>query len=383
MNIKNGIQIDKPAFTIYLILFFFVCAIIWAKYASIDQLTRATGKVIPSSQVKHIQSLEGGLLKHLLVKEGQQVKQHQPLATIDESQFKSEYQQQLTHLLNLTANISRLAVESTDKRALHFPKVLNNHPKLIDEQKQLFKQRKQSLESKLKLLQDSYQFTLKELSITRPLVKKGIMSRLELLSQERRANDLKTKIFDEKQQFQQEALKLLHQKQSELRVVKEKLTYLKDRLYRTTIRSPVSGIVKQININTIGGVIKPGMDIMEIVPIDDSLLIEAQISPQDIAFIYPGLKAMIQVSAYDFTIYGGLTGKVVHVSADSQLNSDDQAYYEIWIRTDKNYLVKNNKRLNIMPGMIINAQIITGKRTLLSYLLKPILRARFHALGER
>ena len=165
--------------------------------------------------------------------------------------------------------------------------------------------------------------------------------------------------------------------------MKEKLTYLKDRLYRTTIRSPVSGIVKQININTIGGVIKPGMDIMEIVPIDDSLLIEAQISPQDIAFIYPGLKAMIQVSAYDFTIYGGLTGKVVHVSADSQLNSDDQAYYEIWIRTDKNYLVKNNKRLNIMPGMIINAQIITGKRTLLSYLLKPILRARFHALGER
>ncbi len=380
--IKIGQYFNSPVIVIYLVTGFMITALLWAHFSIIEQRTRASGRVIPSTQVKRIQNLEGGILKKLFVKEGQSVKKNQILAELDDAQFQSEQKHQFTHMLNLMATIDRLKAEANEAKQPSFNKILDNHPHLQREQKKLFTLRKKALEDKLELLNNSYQFTVKELKITRPLVKKGVMSRLELLQLERRANDLKTKLYDEKRRFQQDALKQLDDKQAALRVTTEKLTFLTDRVKRTTIRSPVNGIIKQIHINTLGGVIKPGMDIMEIVPIDDRLLIEVNVSPKDIAFLYPGLKAMVQVTAYDFTLYGGLQGKVVYVSADSQLDKNGSAFYEVWIRTDKNYLAKQ-KKLKIIPGMVVAAQIITAKRSILSYILKPILRARFLSLGER
>ncbi len=217
--------------------------------------------------------------------------------------------------------------------------------------------------------------------MTAPLVNKGAVSEVELLRIKRSENEIKSKILI----FKRQALSELNKAKSELSALKESYVADKDRVNRTTVRAPLKGIIKQIKINTIGGVIKPGMDILEIVPLDDTLLIEAKIRPQDIGFIHPQQKAMVKITAYDYSIYGGLEGKVEHISADTIVDDKDNSYYLIQVRTNKNYLKgkHKDKSLYIIPGMLASVDILTGKKSVLEYLLKPILKAREKALRER
>ena len=255
--------------------------------------------------------------------------------------------------------------------------------KLVSNEQELFNSRQKSLQEKLATLDRSYQLALKELRVIEPLVKKRLLSQIDLLKNQREVNKLKGALDAERNKFREKARTDLNEDLEERNRLIETLRSLKDRMQRTELNSPVHGIVKQIQINTIGGVIQPGMVIMEIVPIEDSLLIEAQVRPQDIAFIRPGQEATVKITAYDFTVYGSLEGKVTHISADSTLDKEGQSYFEVWIRTKRNYLGSADKKLPIIPGMTAQIHIITGQKTVLNYLLKPLLKARHEALRER
>ncbi len=385
-DMKERIQRQSARLLKIFILVFFVMLVtfvLWAHFSVIEEITVATGKVIPSSQVKHIQNLEGGILKRLFVKEGQTIKKGQSLALLDDTKFLSEFRQEKARKQLLQASIARLDAEINDAAEVTFVRKDNIPQKIKKRQIDLFNSRKQKLKEKITTIERSAAFAEKELKITRPLVQRGIMSKLELYQLERKANELRGAILDERQKYKKESEEELKKNHHELAILEEKMHLLQDRLKRTLIKSPVAGVVKQINVNTVGGVIKPGDDIMEIVPIEDSLLVEARVLPKDIAFVYPGQKALVKISSYDFTIYGGIEGKVVHVGADTQMTQDEQSYYEVWVKTDKSYVGDKNKKLSIIPGMTVTAHIITGHRTILSYLLKPILRAKELALRER
>jgi adhesin transport system membrane fusion protein len=273
--------------------------------------------------------------------------------------------------------------------------------------KQQEQQRQQELietQAKLGQLRRSYELSNQELQMSAPLVSVGVISEVELLRLKRSVNDLqgemeaarlaiprirstltevREKIEDVKLRFKSERASQLSEVRAELARTKETITSLQDRVTRTQVRSPVKGMIKQLKINTVGGIIQPGMDLVEIVPVDDNLLIEAHIRPADIAFLRPGQDAMIKLTAYDFSIYGGLPAKLERISADTITNDQDESFYLIYLRTDKNYIDSSKGQLEIIPGMTTTVDILTGKKTVLDYLLKPILKAKNEALRER
>ncbi len=372
---------------LYSIVLFLIIAVIWAKFAVLDEITRAEGKVIPSSQVQVIQNLEGGILSEILVSEGDVVEKDQVLLRIDDTRFSSSFRENRSKYLSLLAAVARLRAEATGKKKVAFPEIVKREaPDLLANEQHLFDSQYEQLESSLKTLRGNYLLAEEELAITRPLVKEGLMSKLELLRLQREVNELKGKIDAETDNFRSHAQEELNTKEAELTSLSEALMAMEDRVVRATVRSPVHGTVKKVNIATIGGVIQPGKDIMEIVPLEDTLLVEARVRPSDIAFIHPGQEAVVKVTAYDYAIYGGLDGVVEYISADTikeDENGEEEYYYKILVRTDTNHLGSNEKPLPIIPGMIVSVDILTGKKSVLDYLLKPILRAKYRALSER
>lgn len=380
-----------------------IIGLIWAKFAVIDEQTNAPGKVVPSMQIQEIQNLEGGILKAIYVKEGDTVKKNQVLALMDNSQFLSDYQTAKIKYYSLLASNARLLAEQTAANTVIFPEeVQKKAPGLVAIERNLFMQHQQQLAAALDTAKDNYVIAKKQYDITKPLVAEGLMSQLDLLRVESQMNDAKGKVDQTFEDFQSKAHDLYNTQSAELDQVHDAMVALHDKLTRTTIRSPVYGIVNNISVSTIGGVVRPGEDIMTIVPLNDKLLIEAKVRPQDIAFIHSGQHAIVKFTAYDSSIYGGLDGKVLYVSADTitegpGTSNDPNArsvsgtppgqsftYYKVLVRTDTNHLVdKNNKLLPIIPGMDCTVSILTGKRTILSYLLKPILKAKDSALRER
>ncbi len=260
------------------------------------------------------------------------------------------------------------------------------------------------LESKISQLRNSYNLMLKEQEITEPLFKKGLVSEVEFLQLKRRVNDLKgdlngatlaaprirstikeieNKLSEVNLGFRNNAKKELNEVTAEIARLSETQVSLEDRVSRTLVKSPVNGIVSKMMIHTVSGIVKPGMDIIEIVPLEDALIAEVKVKPSDVAFLRPGLEAMIKFTAYDFSIYGGLKGKVEQISADTQTNEKGETYYLVRLKTDKRYLGSEEKPLKIIVGMVVSADIITGKKTILDYLLKPILKTKQRALRER
>lgn len=431
----------KSRQVLYLSLLVITIGIVWAGFAEIDEVTVGTGKVIPSQQVQVIQNLEGGILKEIAVSEGELVEAGQKLLSIDSTQFLSEYREQATQGDSLQARIHRLesqieqvqVMSQSELKALvegesslpfqSFPADLD--PGVVNQQRGLYKEEIQGLidrtsileqqinqkqaaleelNSKVKFLERSYELVKKEIEITVPLARNGVVSEVEVIKLERAGNEVKGELEGAKllipklnseieeakrkrneqfSKFRTEAQKELAEAQDKLNSLDEVLISLQDRLERTTVTSPVHGTIKTIKINTVGGVIQPGMDLIEIVPVEDSLLVEAKVDPKDIAFIRPGLDAIIKLSAYDFAIYGGLKGKVEHISADTIKDEKDESYYYIKVRTEESYLDSNNKPLPIIPGMTANVDVITGKKTVLDYLLKPIVRAKHNAMREK
>lgn len=377
---------------------FVMIAIIWANFAELDEVTRGSGKTIPSSQIQVVQNLEGGIVSEILVEEGQTVEKNQPLLRLDPVRFTSSLNESKLKYYELLAATARLSAEVENKPLTLPAEVLSVAPEIAKNARQLFESRRDELNANTKLLREqvaqrarSHALLKQEMEMSAPLVDEGAMSKVELLRIKREVNDLRgqltearNKLAETKVRFQTKALEELNQTKAELDRITESTLALKDRVTRTLVRSPVKGIVKQLKVATVGGVIQPGMDLVEIVPLEDKLLIEAQIRPADIAFLHPGQKAMIKLSAYDFSIYGGLEAELEHISADSITNEEDgENYYLIRLRTKKNYLEKNGAKLNVIAGMTAEVDILTGKKTVLDYLLKPILKARETALRER
>ena len=400
--------------------------ITWASLAEIDELTRGVGKVIPSHQVQVVQNLEGGIVSEILVDEGELVEKGQILVKIDDTSFSSSYEESMLHQAALRAKAVRLEAESTG-RAFKMPtgdysqdkqELLNKEHSLYQSDqnklkngihvlKSQLRQRQnelQEVKSKEKKLQRAHDLMQKEVELTQPMVAKKIVSKVEFLQLERRANDIKgeleevqlsipriqstiaeakSKISGARLEFQNSAKQEWNDVISEINQIMESNEALKDRVKRTSVRSPVKGVVKRLLINTINGVVQPGMDIVEIVPLQDNLLIETKIKPKDIAYLYPGQEALVKFTAYDFTIYGGLKGKVTNISADTIVDEEGNSYYMVRIKTNKNYLEKHGKKMEIIVGMTANVDILTGKKTILDYMLKPILKAKYNAMTER
>jgi membrane fusion protein, adhesin transport system len=405
-------------------VFFLIIFLWWAYFAPIDEVTRGVGSVIPSGQTQIVQNLDGGIISEILVKEGDNVKAGQLLLRIDKTRFSASFNENQLRVQSLKAKIARLDAESTQTEFVP-PDDLQMNPEILNNELSLFKSRRDELKSGIAILQEersqkqqeiselssanrsllkSLELAKEEINMKRPLVEKGILPRVEILSIEREATDLEGKIevnkytlpriktaideIDRKieeraTKYRTQAFFEINETKIELARLEEAIRSLEDRLIRTEVTSPVDGIIKQINVNTIGGVIQPGMELIEIVPIDDSLIIEAEIKPQDIAFLHPGQKATIKLTAYDFSIYGGLEATLENISADTITNDTNERVYQIRLRTNKTYLGTKTDSLPIIAGMAADVDILTGNKTIMDYLLKPLRRAQERALRER
>ena len=430
---------------LYLIVAFVLSAILWASLAELDEVTTGIGKVIPSKQLQIVQNLEGGIVKEIFVREGEAVEPGQPLLLIDDTRFRSDLRENLQELANLQGSIARhkaalasVKVHSSDQiqdwqQSVQietaplplddafkedFPSVvqreqaaleerLNNlgsQLSIVERQVAQKEQEQNELGSKISYLQASSALAEEELAITIPLAESGVVSRVELIGLEREVNDIKgelaslqllvpkvdfelqeliSKRWELASKFRAETQDQLNELEGQWSQISESEISLQDRVDRTTVQSPVKGTVQKVNVTTVGGVIQPGMDIIEIVPVEDKLLVETKILPQDIAFLRPGLEAVVKFTAYDFAIYGGLKGKLEHISADTIQDEEGDSFYLVRILTDQNHLGEGIHQLPIIPGMVAEVDLVTGKKTVLNYLLKPILRAKETALRER
>ncbi|RJG42043.1 HlyD family type I secretion periplasmic adaptor subunit [Motilimonas pumila] len=429
---------------LWFMLLFVIVGLVWAYFAELDEVTVGSGKVIPSSQVQIVQNLEGGILKEIFVAEGDVVDVGQALMRIDDTKFRSDFREQEQQVLSLTSDIVRLRAEIASvqiqkddalpwqaqvviqPQTLPYAEVfLTSYPEQIQAETIRYEQSIASLnnqllitaqqiaqkaqelvetESKVMHLKQSYNLVKKELSLTRPLAREGVVSEVELIKLQRQVNEQASELASAKLalpkiesarneaiskrremalEFKRQAIEDLDEAEAKMAALNEVQVGLRDRVVRTSVTSPVKGKVKTININTLGGVIQPGMDLIEIVPIEDNLLVEARISPKDIAFLRPGLDAVVKLSAYDFTVYGGLNGTLEHISADTIVDEEGNSFYLIRVRTHDNEIGQGKQTLSIIPGMLASVDVMTGKKSVLDYLLKPILRAKQSALRER
>lgn len=428
-EVNKALIDDSPRvvrITLWAILSFFIIMIAWASLADIDEVTRGDGKAIPSSRLQKIQNLEGGIVAEVFVHEGEVVKAGAPLLRLDDTRFRSNAGESEADRLALEARIQRLTAQLDNKDTLTLsPEILNKTPDIANGEMELFASVNKRIQSELSGLNEQlvqkkqelldyqakgsqYRRSLgllqQEISMSEPLVAKGAISKVEVLRLRRsevetrgqlesvtlavpRAEaaikEIESKINETRGRYRSEALSQLNEARTDLSKIEASGKAIEDRVNRTLVTSPVRGIVQQLMVNTIGGVIQPGNDLVEIVPLDDTLLVEAKIRPQDIAFLRPGQEAMVKFTAYDYTIYGGLKAKLEQISPDTVTDKDGKSFYVIRLRTEKNHLGSDEKPLIIIPGMVASVDIITGKKTILSYLLKPILRARAEAFRER
>jgi membrane fusion protein, adhesin transport system len=431
---KNAKIDSKVLLLFFAILVFFLGAFLWAYFSQIDELTRGEGKVIPSEKIKTIQSLDGGIISEILIKEGSIVKEGQPLMKIDTTRFEAsleENRQTYYHLLVTKARLeleSKLNLEDEIPEIKYSDEVLANANTFAMNDRKLFKSRMDELKSTIKTfeiqlkqkeqeinelsskanqLKISIALASEETKTMELLVARQSKSKVDLLKIKRDLAQLQgelqgtyssiprakyaieeaqNKIVEKLKIFKSEASNELQKTNTEIKKYESKLVADEDKLDKTILVSPVDGIIKQINVNTIGGVVKSGMDLIEIVPQSDILLVEAKIDPKDIAFINPRQKAIVKITAYDFSIYGGLEGKIVEISADSIEDKNDKkqtSYYKVVIKTEQNYLEKDKQKLPIIPGMVTTVDIVTGKKSILDFLLKPILKTKANSLHER
>jgi len=412
--------------TLWAIFAFFIAMILWASLASIDEVTRGEGRAIPSSRLQKVQNLEGGIVAEVFVHEGEVVKAGAPLLRLDDTQFRSNAGETQADRLALQARIQRLTAQLNDASTLTLaPEIVQQAPDIANGEMELFAsvnkriqselaglteqlvQKKQELldfQGKASQYRRSLGLQQQEVSMSEPLVAKGAISKVEVLRLRRgvvetqgqldsvtlaipRAEaaikEIESKVSETRGRYRSEALGQLNEARADLSKIEASGKAITDRVIRTLVTSPVRGVVQQLLVNTIGGVIQPGNDLVEIVPLDDKLLVEAKIRPQDIAFLRPGQEATVKFTAYDYTIYGGLKGTLEQISPDTVTDKDGKSFYIIRLRTDKNHLGTDEKPLLIIPGMVASVDIITGKKTVMAYLLKPILRAKAEAFRER
>lgn len=360
------------------------CFLAWAAWFEVVEVSTGTGKVVPSSREQVIQTMEGGILEQLNVTEGALVERGQILAQLDPVKTRSNVAESAAKYRAALASVNRLEAEVSDT-PLAFDRSLQEFPELIRAETELYHTRLKGLKETLNGINSSLKLVRSELHITENLAKIGASSRVEVLRLSRQRSELQLKATEARSDYMVRAREDLAKANAEAQMLQAVIRGRTDSLSRLSLRSPVRGIVKDIEVSTIGGVIAPNGQVMQIVPLDEQLLIETRISPRDIAFIHPGQAAKVKITAYDYPIYGSLDGEVVTISPDT---IQDEAkpeifYYRVFIRTYE-YELRNKagKRFAIVPGMIATVDIRTGEKTVLDYLLKPLNRAR-EALRER
>ena len=399
--------------------------VVWASFAEIDEITRGEGKVIPYGQNQVIQNLEGGIVEEILVHEGDAVKKGQVLLKINNSKSFSNSEANQIKYNELYARKLRLETEVSGKPFV-IPQVKDSRlyqqilkeKQLYDSRKlqreaqdrgfvQQIEQKKQEVKeakAKVKTLQKSLEYVQEEIAMTKPMVEQGVKSKVDFLKLKREESEILNKIqaaklsiprlihaikeyrdkrIEAKQAFINKAQEELNKTVAELERIQAQQRAYNDQVRRTIVTSPVDGIIQKLYVHTIGGVVKPGADLIEIVPTNEKLYLEIKIKPKDIAFIHPGAKAKVKVSAYDYSIYGGLEGKVVKISPDTITDKKDRTYYLIYVETNKNYLGTKEHPLKIIPGMTVKVDIVTGKKTIMQYILKPILKSKEYMFTER
>jgi len=395
---------------------------IWASLAHVDEITRGEGKVIPSRQLQVLQSLDGGIVSDIMVKEGDTVREGQVLVKIDATRFMSSFKENRAVYLALLAKAARLRALADGTDFKPPPEVVREDPQLAEAEHRLLLNRKAELDAQLGIVREQteqrthelaeaharyeqasqgYDLTSRELTLTKPLIQSGAVSDVDLLRLQRdvaryagersqassQITRLEAALAESRKKMVEVELEFKNQVRNELADVQSKINSLgegsialSDKVKQADIRSPVNGTVKRLLYNTVGGVVQPGKDIVEVVPLEDALLLEARVLPKDIAFLRPGQRANVKLTAYDFTIYGGLEGTLETISADSVLDEKGNAFYVVKVKTKRPDLGKN---LPIIPGMTATVDILTGRKSVLTYLLKPVLRAKQYALTER
>lgn len=408
---------------VWVILGLLIVLLLWASLAKVDEVARGQGRVVPSSHVQIVQSLDGGIVSDILVQEGNVVDKGQLLLRIDPTRFASSLQENESQVVALQAKASRLRAIAENRPFVLPVDLVTAFPELAEAERSLYLARRQELESgvgiALQQLEqrtqemnevisrrnqaaESFTLTQRELTMTRELSGSGAVSDVEILRLQRDAarfrgerdtanaqisrlasaiNEAQRKRQETELTFRNQARMELADTMGKLQGLKAGTSALQDKVDRTEVRAPMRGTIKQLFVTTVGGVVQPGKDLVEIVPLDDNLLLEARIQPRDIAFLRPGQKAMVRFTAYDFSIYGGLEATLEHIAADTVTDDKGNAFYVVHVRTHQSWVGSN--RQPILPGMVADVDVLTGKRTVLSYLLKPVLRARNYALSER
>lgn len=364
--------------------FLLLAGLIWAWFGVLDEVSTGTGKVIPSSRDQVLSSLEGGILAELNVHEGDRVEAGQIVAKLDPTRSVSSVGESAARYRAALAASARLYAEVNDQ-PLRFPAELKAFPDLIASETRLYNTRRAQLKDSTAQIQESLGLANRELAITQRLAKTGAASSVEVLRLQRDKSDLELKLTDMRSQYYVQAREDLAKASAEADSLAQTVKGREDTVTRLTLRSPMRGIVKNIKVTTVGGVIPPNGELMNIVPMDDRLLIEARLSPRDIAFIHPGQKALVKISAYDYAIYGGLHGVVESISPDTIQDEvkPEIYYYRVFIRTETDYVQnKAGRRFAISPGMVSTVDIKTGEKTVMDYLVKPFNRAK-EALRER
>lgn len=419
----------RPSRTALVLLFTIISLVvafmIWASLAKVEEITRGQGQVVPSQDIQIVQSLEGGIVEEILVRQGELVKKGDVLLRISDVMYTSQERGTEAQFLSLTAKKARLSAEARGEEYVVPDEIAQKVPQIAANETALYESRQSELQNSYEILDqriEKAQADLaevnaqisrlaqtrnslgKELEITREMVRKRAVPQLEELRLSRELNDIKGQINAESQRraslqaevnaalkeregqrakFQSQALSELNEVETQIAQLQESLRSIGDKVDRTEIRSPVDGVVNNIAVNTVGGVVEPAMQLVEIVPTDDELKIVAQIAPEDVAFLRPDLPVKVKISAYDPQVYGALDGTLSRIGANSVRDNEGNVFFEIEVKTEKNYLGEEDNPLPITPGMVANVEVITGKRSILEYLIKPLLRARDRALTER
>ncbi|WP_374317510.1 HlyD family type I secretion periplasmic adaptor subunit [Aquabacterium sp.] len=376
----------KAAWAIYLMLLVVFVALIWSAVARVDEVTKAEGKVVPDGREQNIASLEGGILRNVAVREGALVEKGQELVQLDPTRVEAQQNEGAAKRLAMRGTQARLEAEASG-RALHFPPDVTAARDVVQGETEVFNTRRKVLEEGVAASRRSLELLNRELAMSERMSAKGLMSEVEVMRLRRQSNEMTLQIQDRINRFRQDASSELVRIKTELAQLEEQMVVKQDVLKRTTLYSPVRGMVKNIRLNTVGGVVPAGATIMEIVPVGPRVLVEARIRPSDIGFIYVGLPAEVKLSAYDYYTYGGLKGTVEYISPDalgeeSKTPAQDNTYYRALIRSDVSTLRAGGKPLLVMPGMTATVEIRTGDRSVLQFLLKPVLKSQ-EAFRER
>ncbi|MGA5653182.1 HlyD family type I secretion periplasmic adaptor subunit [Rahnella contaminans] len=377
-------SLPRSTILVWSVSLMLLCFFLWANFYTLDEVTTGTGKVIPSSHEQIVQSLEGGIVHTIDVQEGEVVERGQRLAQLDRTKTESGVQESVARLHAALATAARLTAQ-INNTPLTFPSELDDEPELVKSETELYNSSRNSLEKQLSGLKQGVSLIRRELSMTTPLVKQGAASDVEVLRLQRQINEMESKATDLETQYNVRAGEELAKANAEIEAQRSVILGRKDSLNRLEFFSPVKGIVKNIDVNTVGGVIPPNGKLMTLVPIDDQMLVEAQISPRDVAFIHPGQKAKVKITAYDYSIYGSFDGEVTTISPDTIQDEvrRDVYYYRVNIKTHANYLEnKHKEKFYIFPGMIATVDIKTGNKSILDYLLKPLNKMN-EAMRER